>query len=304
VEVEVWNDLKAGSVSPAAAFDKLLQLRDGGMGGSGTALSARSCELLSLESEAERAVLVEELRHGAGSYSQLTLITCMDSLRKDSDEANAVSLLVVGTEAGQLMVLPQDPSGSAFLCKVSLPSPPVMLSVAGMFDVEWRVTVICRDGKMYSVKNGDARGSAVLSGTVVDLGSQAVAIAKQDKFLWVATMERTVTCYSNRGKRLKGLVLSEEISEMCVMALKRSKVNYVLLIALASGELCMYKDLTKIYSFNVEKPVVALCYGTYGREENSLIVVHAQGALTIKMWRRTAEIDSMNGHTVTLNSMS
>ena len=111
---------------------------------------------------------------------------------------------------------------------------------------------------------------------VVDLGSQAVALAKQDKHIWVATMEKTVTCYSNRGKRLKGIVLTEDVAEMCVMSLKRSKVNYVLFVALATGEICMYKDLAVVYSFKVDKPVTAIACGTYGREENSLAIVHGQ----------------------------
>ena len=61
----------------------------------------------------------------------------------------------------------------------------MLLSVSGLFDVEWRIAVACRDGKIYNVKNGDSKGSAVLSGTVIDLGSQAVAMAKQEKLLWV-----------------------------------------------------------------------------------------------------------------------
>lgn len=37
-----------------------------------------------------------------------------------------------------------------------------------------------------------------------------------------------------------------------------------------------------------------MVYGTYGREENSLVVVHGPGSITIKIWRRAADIDSMN----------
>jgi Bardet-Biedl syndrome 1 protein len=77
----------------------------------------------------------------------------------------------VGTEANQVYVLSPDPANSSFLCKVTLPSAPALLSVSGVFDVEWRVAIMCRDGKFYSMKNGEVRGSAVLSGSIVDLGS-------------------------------------------------------------------------------------------------------------------------------------
>jgi len=226
-ETEIWAEVKAGTLT---ATDAVLQLMDAREKGS--ILSSRSIDLLTLDSDASRQQFIEEMRE-APTFLQLTLITCMDIMKKDSDDPDAVTLLVVGTEAGQLLILPQDPSNSAYICKIQLPSTPTTLSIVGLFDVEWRISVICRDCKMYNVKNGDARGSAVLSGVVVDLGSQAVAVTKQDKYVWVATMEKTVTCYSNRGKRLKGIVLTEDVVDMCVLALKRSKVTYLLVVLLS-----------------------------------------------------------------------
>lgn len=41
--------------------------------------------------------------------------------------------------------------------------------------------VACRDGKLYSIKEGDVRGTAVLTGNVIDLGAQAIAMAREDK---------------------------------------------------------------------------------------------------------------------------
>mmetsp|Transcript_15923 Transcript_15923/g.35247 ORF Transcript_15923/g.35247 Transcript_15923/m.35247 type:complete len:481 (+) Transcript_15923:78-1520(+) len=287
VEQEVWTALKSEGLSPVAAAKQLIEARD-----KGTKLSARSMDLLSLEGDSARAVFVHEMREIM--YAQSTLITCMEVLKKDSEDDDAITLLVVGTEAGQMYVLPQDPAGSSYLCKVQLPSTPAILSVSGLFDVEWRISVICRDGKMYSVRPGEARSTAVLSGAVTDLGSQAVAAVRQDKALWVATMDKSISCYSSKGKRIKGIVLNEDISELCVMALKRAKASFLLLVALATGELCIYRELHRVYSFKVDAPITALCYGSYGREENSLIIVNGQGSLTIKMWKRAADADSFS----------
>lgn len=44
-----------------------------------------------------------------------------------------------------------------------------------------RVMVACRDGRLYSIKEGDVRGTAVLTGNVIDLGAQAIAMAREDK---------------------------------------------------------------------------------------------------------------------------
>ncbi len=62
----------------------------------------------------------------------------MEVLKKDSDEPEALSLIVAGTENGIIYILPPEPSGSAFLCKIVLKSVPVMLNVTGLFDTEWR----------------------------------------------------------------------------------------------------------------------------------------------------------------------
>ncbi len=246
-ETDIWTELKAGTLSGNDAVAQLAEARE-----KGTFLSSRSIDLLCMENDPMRQAFIEEMKESP-SFLQLTIITCMDIMKRDSEDLDAITLLVVGTEAGQLLILSQDPSNSAYICKIQLPSTPSMLSVAGLFDVEWRISVVCRDGKMYNVKNGDARGSAVLSGVVVDLGAQAVALAKQDKYIWVATMEKTVTCYSNRGKRLKGIVMAEDVVEMTVMSLKRSKVNYILFVALATGEICLYRGMcVEISSFIIE----------------------------------------------------
>jgi hypothetical protein len=114
-------------------------------------------------------------------------------------------------------------------------------------------------------------------------------LAKQDKFLWVATMDKMLSCYSAKGKRTAALVLTEDIVDMICISIKRAKVNHVLLVALASGEIRMYKDNKVYYSFNVEKPIMALRFGPYGREQNSLIIIHGKGALTIKILKRLVD---------------
>jgi Bardet-Biedl syndrome 1 protein len=34
-------------------------------------------------------------------------------------------------------------------------------------------------------------------------------------------------------------------------------------------------------------------FGSYGREENALIVIHGKGSITVKMWSRHADIDAL-----------
>ena len=283
-ELQIWNDLFNNNINISGGIKRLTEIRDRGM-----RLSSRSAELLSLLDD-QRLQFVEDVRNVP--FTQQTLITCMDTMKKDQEDADAINVLIVGTELGQILCLPQDAVNSDFLWKVDLPSPPVLLNVTGLLEGEYRINVICRDAKLYTIKNGDVRGSAVVTGIVTALGSQAIAAVRIDKFLWVATMDRLISSYTVKGKRINTISLSEDITDICAITIKKSKMNEVLMVALASGELRLYRGTAVIHSFIVQKPVISLRFGPYGREENSLIIVHGRGSLTIKIWRRTADIDA------------
>ena len=60
------------------------------------------------------------------------------TLKRDSDEADGVTLAVVGTEAGQVYILPADAGQSQYLCRIDIKSVPSLLLPNGRFDVEWR----------------------------------------------------------------------------------------------------------------------------------------------------------------------
>jgi Bardet-Biedl syndrome 1 protein len=105
-------------------------------------------------------------------------------------------------------------------------------------------------------------------------------------------MDRLISSYTVKGKRVNTITLNEDITDICTITIKRTKLSEVLMVALASGELRLYRGTTVIHSFVVQRPVIALRFGHYGREENSLIIVHGRGSLTIKIWRRTADIDA------------
>lgn len=274
VETDIWNNLTSDDINFSTAYKMLNDARE-----AGTILSSKSAEFLSLENDNDKISFINASK--GVQHIQQTVITAMEVLKLDSEDIDSVGLLVVGTEAGQIIILPQDPFGSLFLCKIDLPSVPVLIATTGVFSVEWRLSVVCRDGKLYSIKNGDVRNTAVLTGTIIDLGSQAVSIAKQDKLLWVATMDRVISCYNARGKRVKSIILTEDISELCIMSIKKSKISNLLLVALSSGEIRMYSETTLVHSFHVEGPVSAMRFGPYGREENSLILVHGKGIYII-----------------------
>ena len=88
------------------------------------------------------------------NYNQQTLITCMEILKKENEENDSICQLVVGTESKNVYILPTDVNNSSFLCRIKLPSVPALFSITGTFDVEWRISVACRDGKLYTIRQG------------------------------------------------------------------------------------------------------------------------------------------------------
>lgn len=286
IEQDIWNDLIADSITVSSGTKQLIEARD-----QGTSLSSRAADFLSLDSDALKFSYVKDSK--GSKFTQQTLITCMEVMQKENENPDGIKLLVIGTENKQVLILHQDPVDSTYLCKVTLPSQPVLLVVSGVFDTEWKISVSCRDGKMYNIKNGDSRTSAVLTGIVTDLGSQAVSIARLDKLMWAVTMDKVLSSYSAKGKRMRTMILQDDVTEICTMSLKKS-VNYsLLLVALATGEIRLYKESFIVTSFTVERPVIAMRFGSYGREENALIVIHGKGSITVKMWSRHADIDNL-----------
>ncbi len=58
--------------------------------------------------------------------------------------------VVIGTENREILIL--TPAGSAIAVKCTLPSVPVFMAISGTLDVEYRITVACRDNNVYTVK--------------------------------------------------------------------------------------------------------------------------------------------------------
>ena len=287
-EVNVWNDLKTSSITHSDACVLLDKYRLQGI-----KLSNRSVDLLGL-TENERKSYVDSMR--GVNYVQHTMITCMETLNVESHDMDSLSSLVVGTENREVYILPPDPANSMFITKVDLPAVPALMNASGLLDVEWRVAVICRDKKLYSIKNGDTKHSAVLSGISIDLDAQGVSLVQQDNLLWVGTTNRKITCYTTRGKIQRSIAVGSDIVDLSILSIRSAKTSKLLLAALANGEIHMYKEGACVHTFQVEKPITGLRFGQYGREDNTLCILHGKGALTIKIWKRTNKYESLKSY--------
>lgn len=218
-----------------------------------------------------------------------TVATCMEVLKKDLDEDDAVSMLVVGCENGQILVL--DPAGSSICRKWELPSAPTHMAITGTRDVEFRIVVACRDGSVHTIKENGP------SGLVIELESIACGLVRLEKSIIVGCMTNTVHAFSLRGKKMYSIYLPAPIVNMELLELKKTRAAKAMMVAMGTGEVRLYNDKSLLATLRIDEPVTACRFGSYGREEGCLAVIGASGALTIKILQRSFKFESTSAVT-------
>lgn len=284
-EAAVWAELRTDAIAAPAAVSRLGALRDGGV-----SLSSRSLDILALDEAGAEKQSAFVARHKQAPLVQQTVTTCLEKLNKDTEAADGVAYLVVGTESRLVLVL--SPGGSDVLVRIQLPSPPVHMAVTGMYDVDYRIVVACRDGALYTIKNGK------LSGSSIGLEAQACALLRLDKSILVGCMGNTLHCFSIKGRKQFSLFMPAPITELCAMHVERAHTIKAFLVSLLDGDVRLYswnatgERSRELCRFRADSSVVAMRFGRFGREDNALILLHRNGALTIKMLQRLAQLDA------------
>lgn len=74
--------------------------------------------------------------------------------------------------------------------KFKLPATPVFLSPFGLFDVEYRLYIACRNGNVYCITSGE------LSGIILELESIPCALTLVDKNIAVATIQHALHMFT------------------------------------------------------------------------------------------------------------
>ncbi|XP_069750157.1 Bardet-Biedl syndrome 1 protein isoform X2 [Narcine bancroftii] len=273
VEQDVWNQVKEDKIDPLTLKEMLESLRDKG----DVPLSVRSLRYLTLEpQEMEPFVSLHKLQ----PLKRQTVITCMATLKKNLADEDAVGCLVIGIESMDICIL--DPEAFTIQAKVSLPGVPVFLDVSGQFDVEFRIIAACRNGNIYIV-----RRDLKLPKHCIELNCQPVGLVRVNKNVVVGCGKETLHTYTLKGKKLWTVYLPAPIMTMGLMDHK-SKGFQAVLVALGNSEVHLYHDKNLINVTKTQGVVTSLCFGKYGREDGTLIMMTKGGALIIKILKRTA----------------
>jgi Bardet-Biedl syndrome 1 protein len=281
VEAEIWADLRKEGIDVKAASERLTALRE-----KGTQLSNQSVDFLALE-DAEKDSPGSQTEFVKKTMNQLlqqqTSITCMEVLKQNMDEPTAVSMLVLGTENKMVYVL--DKSALTIEMKVELDAVPTMMSILGLYEVEYRITVACRDGNIYTIKNGQ-----VLS-TVIELETQPVGLVRYDKNIYVGCMDNVVHSFHFKGKKNHSIYFPCPISCMNLLQLTKARVIKCLVVALNNGEVRLYNGKHLITTSKTDDVVTGIKLGTFGREEGSMVLSFKSGSLMVKILQRSANLD-------------
>ncbi len=183
------------------------------------------------------------------------------------------------------MVYILDPQGTSIIQQVKVPSVPVEIIANGLLDVEYRIIVTCRNGAIYTIKNGE-----VLK-TAIELESPSCGLLNLEKSILVACMNRKITSYHLKGKKNWSITMPEDITALEVFNLKRNKDTRGVLIALKNGQVLLYNEKVKVCTIEAEGVLTGLLFGQYGREDASLVLVQKTGALHLKILKRNANLE-------------
>eukprot|EP00899_Mesostigma_viride_P012791 jgi/Mesvir1/21512/Mv03955-RA.1 len=279
-EDELWKAMAKDGFDAAEAQASLSQLRENGI-----RLTTRSLDFISIEDPAARLKFAQTVAQQP--LEQHTCITCMSTMKRNLDEIDAVSSIVLGTENQEIVIL--QPSGTAVQSTIKVPGVPAFLAISGLADVEYRIVFACRNGGIYTIKNGEVMGHHI------ELEALPVGLIRTAKSIIVACMNNTIYSFHVKGKKNYSIFLPDNI--LCIEPMCIQRTNKGMLVSLASGELRIYNEKTLVATTTVPDTYMSMRFGRFGREDNTLIATSSSGALSIKILPRNANLDNVKGST-------
>ncbi|KAK3092485.1 hypothetical protein FSP39_003456 [Pinctada imbricata] len=270
VEADLWNQVKEEKIN-IFVLREMLE----GMRAEGTVLTVRSLRFLQLQDITDCEAFANLYRFTP--LRRQTVITSLATLKKSHADEDAISCLVLGTESKSVYVL--DPEAFTVLTTMELPSVPVFLSVTGLFDVEYRIVVACRNGCIYTLK----RGTTVTTKNCIELNSQPVGLQRINKTIYVGTMDEALHCYTSKGKKLWTVKLPASMTTMEIIDYKPKGFKAVI-VALSNCNVHIYKEKYLVNIIKTDDVVTGLKFGRFGREDGTLI-------MTLRAMHRTFQRD-------------
>ena len=160
---------------------------------------------------------------------------------------------------------------------------PVFIEVNGLFEVEYRIIVSCRDARIYTIKRGFKSGRLC-----VQLNSQPVGITLLNNNIIVSCMDSSLGCYTVNGNCIWKVHTSAPITALTSVNIETLSLNLVA-VALQSRKIHFYNNKAIVDTIETDDVITSIKFGRYGREDNTLIMVSKSGFLIIQILKRTAK---------------
>jgi Bardet-Biedl syndrome 1 protein len=280
---------EVGAGDAAAALRALTGLRD-----AGARLTARSLAALAAAGGGDAAGARAALAAGAGRpLVAHSCVTALGAVAREREGAAEASSLIVGTEAGAVLLL--DAVGSAVAAAVALPAAPTHIVASGALAGEHRILVAARDARVYAIRDGRLLPTRIEPPARI----VAVALAAEGAVLAVACADGSLTGFAARGGGGGGgadaaplwrVALPAPPVALARMTVRRDRGADCVAVALEGGALHVYNGAARVAALALPDTAVALAFGQYGREGNALAVVLRSGSLALHMLRRTADL--------------
>lgn len=279
-ELELWVRFREERISQDDLVKELNALLKAGS----VKLSARSINSIELSDAAARSDYLESQRRVP--LVQETVVTALGTVYKGVEEEGAVTCLVVGSEAQQVLIL--NGEANAIKVRVKLPSVPSSFACSGSVDVGYRILVACRDAALYSIKGGELMARMALEALPMD-----VCFVDARTHV-VALINSTLHAFNAKNRKTFSLPLPSPPTALIPVAIERGASFRGFAVALRDGRVQVYNGSNVISTIDLgADPAVGMRFGCYGRESTVLVLVTASGTLSVKMLPRKVDFGTM-----------
>lgn len=194
----------------------------------------------------------------------------MTTMPKNSNEPKATMCLAVAAESGDIYIL----DSTAFtvlqqakVCAFQLT--PVIISASGLFDVDYNMVISTREGPICILRKGWLEGQQIIR---LDNPATGLALLPIEQTIIVVCTDKSLMCYSKRGKKIWFVGLSERAICMTHIILPHLGITLVA-VALLGGSVQVYLQKKLVDEFDVSETVTSMIFGRLGQEEHVLVLV-------------------------------
>lgn len=143
------------------------------------------------------------------------------------------------------------------------------MRIAGQYDYDFRIVYTTREGIVCVLRRGWVEGKPMFRMNQPAVG---LTLLPTEKTNVVVCADRSLDCYSMKGKRLWGVGLQE--TAVCMVSIILSHVGQTLIcVALRGGLVQIYLNKVVVDHFNVAETVTAMTFGRLGQEDHVLVLV-------------------------------